>query len=229
MKRFLFAGVAAFALTFISCQTDMALTNPEQPIEIAGSFGVPNLEFIGFKGSGNFGQLADKDVEMITKTKALRRLGGELQASGIAVDQSLSYFGIYSLQELETYKNKKRFVTFVDISDFQLTHELMNGGQNMAALTLVCTGFLAPIGIFLFRPWKTEMHLKASCNIFIYDCDAKTVVGTRNVVVNRADIYKGSWGDSSETAKLEIYENYGTILANEIYREYSSVSGSFEQ
>ena len=65
----------------------------------------------------------DKDVEVILKTKAFSRLGGDLQLAGIAVDQREAYFGIYSFQEIETYKNTKRYVTFVDMSDFSLTYK----------------------------------------------------------------------------------------------------------
>ena len=79
-------------LAFLSCQTEMTLINQEKPIDMESIFTIPDMEFIGFKGNGNFGQLVDKDVEVILKTKAFSRLGGDLQLAGIAVDQREAYF-----------------------------------------------------------------------------------------------------------------------------------------
>jgi len=212
-------------LAFLSCQTEMRLINQEKPMDVESSFTIPDMEFIGFKGNGNFGQLVDKDVEGILKTKAFSRLGGDLQLAGIAVDQREAYFGIYSLQELETYKNTKRYVTFVDMSDFSLTYKDNYMSKSRVA-GQVLTGMIvtAPIGVILWaQPYKTELHLEATCKIIVYDSQTKTVKGTRNVYVNRSDTYKGLWWKTSEENKQNIYNNYGTVLANEILKEYSGI------
>ena len=43
--------------------------------------------------------------------------------SGIAVDKSFAYFGIYSLQELELYKSDYRYITFIQVNKNRLTGE----------------------------------------------------------------------------------------------------------
>ena len=188
IKFGLFILLSIFA--FLSCQTEMTLINQEKPIDMESSFTIPDMEF---KGNGNFGQLVDKDVEVILKTKAFSRLGGDLQLAGIAVDQREAYFGIYSLQEIETYKNTKRYVTFVDMSDFSLTYkDNYMSGSRVAGQVLTGMVVTAPIGLILWsQPYKTELHLEATCKIIVYDSQTKTVKGTRNVYVNRSDTYKG--------------------------------------
>ena len=90
----------------------------------------------------------------------------------------------------------------------------------------VLTGLVVtmPIGLILWaQPYKTELHLEATCKIIVYDSQTKTVKGTRNVYVNRSDTYKGLWWKTSEENKQNIYNNYGTVLANEILKEYSGI------
>ena len=70
------------------------------------------------------------------------------------------------------------------------------------------------------------MHLEATCRIIVYDSQSKTVKGTRNVYVNRNDTYKGLWRETSEAGREKIYNNYGTILANEILKEYLGIKQS---
>ena len=223
----IFALVALISvISFVSCQTEMELTNPEDSINLESNFAVPDMEFIGFKGNGNFGQLAQKDIEGILKTKAFSRLGGDLQNAGIAIDQREAYFGIFSLQELETYKNTKRYITFVDTSDFSLTYK-DNEGAILVGAYLIGLIVTAPIGVILSASgYKTEMHLEATCRIIVYDSQSKTVKGTRNVYVNRNDTYKGLWRETSEAGREKIYNNYGTILANEILKEYLGIKQS---
>ncbi|WP_191013755.1 hypothetical protein [Treponema zioleckii] len=229
MKKFAKPIVVILCLLFVAiytgCQTEMALENSEKPMELPSDFSVPDMEFIGFKGNGNFGQLTNKDIEGILKTKAFSRMGGDLQNAGIAVDQREAYFGIYSLQEIETYKNTKRYVTFVDMSDFSLTYkDNYMSGSRVAGQVLTGLVITAPIGVILWaQPYKTELHLEATCKIIVYDAQTKTVKGTRNVYVNRSDTYKGIWWKTSQAGKEKIYNNYGTVLANEILKEYSGI------
>ncbi len=51
----------------------------------------------------------------ILDTPSLRRIGSTLQEKNIANDQSYAYFGIYSLQELELYKSRTRYITFIEV------------------------------------------------------------------------------------------------------------------
>lgn len=224
MKKFLLI-LATIAL-FASCQTEMSLENPEDSIQLESNFTVPNMEFIGFKGQGSFGQVTQSDIDGIIGSSALKNLGGNLQYAGIASDMSDAYFGIYSLQELETYKNKKRYVTFVDMSDFKLTYkDVTNYGVQLTGAFLTGLIVTAPIGavMMLAAPYKTEMHLVGTCRIFVYDCNTNTVIGTENIVVNQTDTFKGLWPRTSSDGRSAIYENYGVILSNAILEKYSKI------
>ncbi len=95
------------------------------------------MEFIGFKADANnlstgngdsikitgwwsrdtYSFPSDFDLWKTYKTDtSLKNLGNVLEKAMVAYDKSFSYFGIYSLQELELYKSDKRFVTFVEVN-----------------------------------------------------------------------------------------------------------------
>lgn len=81
------------------------------------------MEFIGFKGSYD---TLGNDYEMwqnFKKDTVLAKLGTVLQNKGIAYDQSFAYFGIYSLQEIATYKSKQRYVTFIETEKNAFTYK----------------------------------------------------------------------------------------------------------
>ena len=140
MKKYHFMSCLLFCVfLFISCASTMKFERNsilEVPKEFAEKDS-PDLEFIGFKAdannlstgngesvrlSGNWMQEtyffpSDFDLWRTYKTDTLlKKLGNTLEKSNVAYDKSFSYFGIYSLQELELYKSEKRFVTFVEVN-----------------------------------------------------------------------------------------------------------------
>jgi hypothetical protein len=74
-----------------------------------------NMEFIGFKGTYDTLGSDYETWQNFKKDTVLAKLGSILQSKNIAFDQSYAYFGIYSLQEIATYKSKQRYITFVEI------------------------------------------------------------------------------------------------------------------
>ena len=225
LKKIFFVLVAALALA--SCQTQMShLTDFEQAVDLEASYTIPDMEFIGFKGSGNFGQVTHDEMRSIMNSKVFKRVGSQLQNAGIASDMSETYFGIYSLQEIETYKNKKRYVTFVDMSDFELTYaDATNYTGQVLGEVCIGTIFLAPVGaiVCLACPYQTKMHLKGTCKIVVYDAVTKTVRGTENIDIDKTDIYKGLWPSTKDDVKQEIIDNYSTMLSNAILEKYPRV------
>ena len=131
--------IAGFAFLFMSCASTMEF-NKSSKIDVPDTFQTkraPELEFIGFKadannlstGNGESVKIAGtwttetytfpSDFELWKTYKtdsSLKNLGSLLEKSNVAYDKSFSYFGIYSLQELELYKSEKRFVTFVEVN-----------------------------------------------------------------------------------------------------------------
>jgi len=124
------------------------------------------MEFIGFKGT--FDTLGN-DFNMwqnFRKDTVLARLGNVLQERGIAFDQSFAYFGIYSLQELATYRSRQRYVTFVETERNHFTYTYSNKRQQIWGG--IAGGFLGggiPL-IILGSVWSNDEYLGDLGNIY---------------------------------------------------------------
>ncbi len=117
----LFSCASAITRTGAVSEYQMKTTNPESV----------QMEFIGYKAdtallsttpeiitsrSKTYTVMSPYDQwKSIMETSSLRKIGSTLQEKNIARDQSYAYFGIYSLQELELYKSKTRYVTFIEV------------------------------------------------------------------------------------------------------------------
>lgn len=140
MKKGFFVGfLLTIIFLFISCASTMTF-DKNVSIKVPQEFQIkdsPDLEFIGFKADANnlstgngesvkivgcfttekYNFPSDFDLWKTYKTEtSLKNLGSILEKSNVAYDKSFSYFGIYSLQELELYKSDKRFITFVEVN-----------------------------------------------------------------------------------------------------------------
>lgn len=138
-------------LVILSCQT-VPLKTPEiddYTPETAST--TPLMEFIGFKASAdtlststvvvdnssmrNLTRYTSTNIsnydsfKLFKSDSILGNLGTTLERKNIATDKSFAYFGIYSLQELELYKSKTRYVTFVQVNSSNLS---WNGKDNRA-------------------------------------------------------------------------------------------------
>ena len=138
-KNILFIALIGVLSLFVSCATTLNF-NKTTSISVPNDFSKnqePNLEFIGFKADANNLSTGNGESVKVTGTwttetnyfpsdfdlfktyktdTSLKNLGNLLEKSNVAYDKSFSYFGIYSLQELELYKGNKRFVTFVEVN-----------------------------------------------------------------------------------------------------------------
>lgn len=138
-KNYFYCGISMLAFLFMSCASVMNF-DKKVSVEVPNEFqqkNSPDLEFIGFKadannlstGNGESIKLtgtwtretytfpSDFDLWKTYKTdSSLKNLGNVLEKANVAYDKSFSYFGIYSLQELELYKSDKRFITFVEVN-----------------------------------------------------------------------------------------------------------------
>ena len=94
-------AIAVIAMAFASCSTPLKVAEVKPVME--KPYEKENMEFIGFKNA-NRNQALIKDF------------GAELERRHIALNRQDFYMGVYSLQELETYKSTMRYISFVDIS-----------------------------------------------------------------------------------------------------------------
>lgn len=237
MKRFYLLLASFVLVSFLSsCATSMKLADLE-PLEpayqIAPKSEIPNMEFIGFKSdSGSWGKISIEEWNHLKK-RHLSNLGGKLQGAGIAIDESKAYFGIYSFQELEAYKNKKRYITFVEVEDYEWSS--YESDNSMAAGMLIGLIVTAPIGfIMLASPTKTTIHFKFTANIYVYDSVTKKIIYNSSsdpISINRTDKIKGSWYKTitkSPEEGLKIRDYYGLLLTNAVLEKYEPLSKFLE-
>ncbi len=159
----------SLAFVFISCASKMTF-DKESTLKIPDEFqskSSPDLEFIGFKADANNlptsnGDIikfmgwtketyyfpSDFDLWKTYKTDTyIKNLGNVLEKSNVAYDKSFSYFGIYSLQELELYKSDKRFVTFIEVNKNHLSGSVKDNWVWPAAILMGTGGGLIPGGL----------------------------------------------------------------------------------
>ena len=137
-KCIVFVLVLVMVLSSCATAIKMARDVPQYKINRVNSS--PEMDFIGFKidtsilstssTSKTFAGLWGRDAyvfmseygqaKAISNTKSLRQLGYNLESNGVAKNKSDSYFGIYSLQEMELYKSDSRYVTFVEVAQSML-------------------------------------------------------------------------------------------------------------
>lgn len=86
-------------------------------------------------------------AKVILKSDAMKKLGYNLQQVDYALDQSAAYFGIYSLQEMNTYKNVNRYVTFVEVEKSKFYYK--TNDKTKQILGGLFGGFAAGGGIFM--------------------------------------------------------------------------------
>lgn len=227
-KMFAFALLLSL-ISFIGCQTELQLSDRIDSYQFEESYKTPNMEFIGFKaGDAQWGNSSRTDWGQIKNTLSIRSIGSSLQFGGIAVDESNSYFGVYSFQEIKEYKNKKRYITFIEIPDFDLTYTTNeNSGSRFVGGFLTGLIVTLPIGLPLMcQAYKTKMYMKTNANIYVYDSQIKEIIYKKNVFTTEEKEFKGLWNRSSEIGRQKIYDYFAGIMANELLKEYDNIKKS---
>lgn len=262
------------SFVFVSCASKMNFdkkTTIIVPDEFQSKLS-PDMEFIGFKADANnlstgngesikftgwtretYYFPSDFDLWKTYKTDtSLKNLGNVLENSNVAYDMSFSYFGIYSLQELELYKSDKRFITFVEVNKNHLGGTVKDNWILPASLLLglglgvtadgiifentkylnlgntgkICIGVglgSSVIGAALCAiPAKSTLKFNGEYQIFVYDTKDKKVVYKDTVVVSETDTVKGSFFNEN-TNKYEVYDYYGALVDNAILQKYVEV------
>ena len=231
-----------FVLSFVSCQTEMELTEDIVSYKFETNYETTDIEFIGFKASDD---RWDDDSRtywgQIKASESIQNFGSEIQESGIAIDKTGIYFGDYSFSEMKEYKGKTRYVSFVEIPDFMLTYKTNNTTKSMWFL-MGSFGVTAPIcwPVSVAIPAKTNMNLKTSENIYVYDTQNKEVVYKKVISINEDEEFKGIFGGgdtgkrsgnenwglwpvSSESSRQKVYGYWAGVIANKALAEYENI------
>ncbi len=203
--KYLLISIAGIVLC--ACKTT-ALTVPvEQRIE-HGNFGTEQMEFIGFKN--------------VNKNNVfIKTYGQELERSHLAINKQDYYMGIYSLQELASYKSSKRYVAFIDVIKHQYAYndaiadkpDLALGGWIIAGFTCFT---LFPVYVPMIccsHKNECQMTLNGEYVLYLYDTTTNEVALTVPMNINVGERYKGQYLNDA-TNKIAVQDRYRTMLFN---------------
>lgn len=185
-----FMAIAIIAMAFASCSTPLKVAEVKPVME--KPYEKENMEFIGFKNA-NRNQALIKDF------------GAELERRHIALNRQDFYMGVYSLQELETYKSTMRYISFVDISRLRNVWNdnvydkdgLELGGWIIAGVTCFT---LFPVYIpMICASHKNYCQLDVSCvcTLHVYDTLKKEIVLSFPIEINDSQVLKGQYSHKS--------------------------------
>lgn len=151
MKKSILSFLCFASLFLTSCATAITTAKNVEPFTLETSNANVQMDFIGYKidsnilsttssiqtGVGTWTRkietvMSEYDqARAISQTDSLRKLGYTLENASIATNKSSTYFGIYSLQELDLYKSSHRYVTFVEVAQNQLNYKDNSSEQNL--------------------------------------------------------------------------------------------------
>ena len=210
MKRLLYLAITA--ILFSSCHTALHVANVQRNSPTMTS---PNMEFIGLKN-------------MNKNNPMFKEFGADLERTNIAINKQNFYMGMFTLQELETYKSSMRYITFVDIVRHTYNHsDAIHDNPDMEVAGWFIAGFTAFTLIPVYVPLicaadknDCQVVLKGEYVLYVYDTQKKEVVFTSPFEINESDIYKGQYSHK-KTDQKAVNERYKNILYNTVLEQYA--------
>ncbi len=244
-KIFVNVAVIVVAVILTGCVTTMNM-NKSAATNVPDSLSKktePDMEFIGFKADANILSTGNGDSIRLPGTwtmetytfpsefdlwksyrndTCLKNMGSILQNANVAYDQSFAYFGIYSLQELELYKSRKRFVTFIEVDKNRLSGTVKDSFTSTGAIVLgTGIGLLGGGAIWVGADSNNELGLrepgKALCGIGI----GSSVLGAillaqpAKTTLNFEGVYQIYVYDTQ--AKEIVYKDAVTITESDVF------------
>lgn len=211
MKRIIYILCLLIALVLTSCHTALQVTYVQRNTP---HMTVPNMEFIGFKN-------------MNKNNNMFKEFGADLERSTIALNKQNFYMGVYSLQELETYKSSMRYITFIDVIRHTYSHsDAVHDDPDMEMAGWLIGGLTCFTLIPVYVPLlccadknDCQITLKGEYNLIVYDTQKKEIVFNSPIEINENDIYKGQYSHK-DTDQKAVNERYKNILYNTLYEHY---------
>ncbi len=217
MKKFkIIISILLLLPIITSCHTALEVALVE-PIATK-SYEKASMEFIGFKNSNR--------NRMIFKN-----FGAELERRNIAVNRQDFYMGMYSLQDLETYKSSMRYVSFIDIAQLydgwdDSVHDsngLTIGGWIVAGVTCFT---LFPVYVpMLCAANKNycKLELLCNCTLYVYDTEKKELVLSLPIEFHDTQVLKGQYSHK-KTDRLAVKKRSQTLLYNDLLKYFEKAS-----
>lgn len=158
-----------------------------------------------------------------------KEFGADLERNQIALNKQAFYMGVFSLQELESYKSTMRYISFIDVARHSYSHSDAindNTGMEVAGWVVAAlTGFtLIPVYVPLLccaDKNECQVTLKGEYILYVYDTQKKEVVFNSPVEVNESEIYKGQYSHK-DTDQKAVNEHYKNILYNILLEHYAN-------
>ncbi len=204
----LIIAILLFVPLVTSCHTALTVASVE-PAAIK-NYGKANMEFIGFKNTNR------------NKT-LLKDFGAELERRNIAINRQNFYMGVYSFQELETYKPTMRYVTFVDISRLYDSWDdgiydsdgLEVGAWLVAGIT--CFTLFPVYGPMFAAADKNycKLDLLCHCTLHVYDTQKDEIVLSIPIEFQDTQILKGQYSHK-KTDRDAVKRRSQTLLYNSL-------------
>ncbi len=195
-----------------SCHTALKVASVP-PIETT-YHGKTNMEFIGFKNTNR-------------NTAILKNFGAELERRNVALNRQDFYMGVYSLQELETYKSMMRYISFIDIArlydnwddSVHDSYGLEVGGWVIAGLT--CFTLFPVYWPMLAAADKNycKLDLACTCTLHVYDTQKKEIVLSIPIEYRDTQILKGQYSHK-DTDREAIKQRSRTLLYNDLLKYF---------
>ncbi len=204
----LFLTILAFLPLLTSCHT--ALQVPKVESVATKTYGKPNMEFIGFKN-------------MNRNTAIMKNFGAELERRNIALNRQDFYMGVYSLQELETYKSTMRYVTFIDISrlydnwnDAVADNDgLEVGGWVIAGITCF-TLFPVYVPMLCAADGNScQLDVSCVCTLYVYDTQKDEIILSIPIEYKDSQTFKGQYSHK-KTDREAVKQRSRTLLYNSL-------------
>lgn len=241
--------LAILSILLCACQSVPLQISEPKEYEPTISQSKPVMEFIGYKIVENDFSVNDADTWKLFKTSlTLKNLGKTLEKNNIALDTSYSYLGIFSLQELELYKSKTRYITFIQVNSDTIYLSSTEDNRALCGLLGFCilgagisgnltsekdtqvAGIILDIASLPFflnalniSKVRTELSYEGNFDIFIYDTLTKEIVARKTAIIyDEFHEFKGSY-TGSEKDKKSIGNYYARIIANELLKKYEEL------
>ena len=213
MKHAFYLICLCAAVLFSSCHTALQVPTVQRENPRMSK---ANMEFIGFKN-------------MNKNNPMFKEFGADLERSEIALNKQNFYMGVYSLQELETYKSSMRYVTFIDVVRHTYSHsDAVHDNPDMEWAGWFIGGFTVFTLIPVYVPLiccadknDCQIALKGEYNLYVYDTQKKKIVFNSPIEINEDDIYKGQYSHK-KTDQKAVNERYKNILYNTLYEHYTN-------
>lgn len=199
--------IALVSIALSACKMTALVVPVEDRVE-HGNFGTEQMEFIGFKN-------VNKN-NIFVKT-----YGQELERSHLAINKQDYYMGIYSFQELASYKSSKRYVAFIDVIKHQYSYNdaiadkpgLAVGGWIVAGITCFT---LFPVYVPMIccsHKNECQMTLNGDYVLYLYDTKTNEVALSVPMNINISERYEGQYLNDA-TNKTAVQDRYRTMLFN---------------